>query len=403
MADPLSTSHSLRHLQPLKGLRVLDMTRLLPGPLASLGLADLGAQVDKLEDPAPGDYLRHMPPMCGDTGAIFEVLNRDKRSLVVDLKRPGAGPLLLRLVARYDVVLEGFRPGVLARLGVSHEAMLAANPGLIIVAITGYGQSGPLAHRAGHDLNYLARAGVLGATGPAGHAPAVSGAQMADVAGGAQWAISAVLAGVIARSQSGRGCVADIAMCEASLPLGAFALGAALGGAPLARGESALDGGLAAYNTYLTADGHAMSLGALEPKFWSAFALALDLDPSLDALVAGPHQVALKAAVAARFRAHDRAHWVAFAAAHDCCLEPVLGPDELADDPHHQARALFFSVGDDAPVTYFRTPLGPGPAAPHHRARPAGADTRAVFAEAGFSAHEIDAAVAAGVLYEADP
>ncbi|MFO0627604.1 MAG: CaiB/BaiF CoA-transferase family protein [Polyangiales bacterium] len=154
--------------RPLAGVRVLDLTRLLPGPFASLVFADLGAQVDKVEDPGQGDYLRHMPPMAGDVSAAYFALNRDKRNLVLDLKRPEGAAALRRLVRHYDVLLEGFRPGVLARLGCGHDVLLAENPRLIVCAITGYGQDGPLAHRAGHDVNYLARAGVLGVRGPDG-------------------------------------------------------------------------------------------------------------------------------------------------------------------------------------------------------------------------------------------
>ncbi len=386
---------------PLAGVRVLDLTRLLPGPMATLVLADLGASVDKLEDPAPGDYLRAMPPMRGASGAAFLALNRDKRSVVIDLKRPEGVALLRRMIPRYDVVVEGFRPGVLARLGCSHEEMLALHPGLVVCAITGYGQTGPLAKRAGHDINYLARAGVLGATGPADGPPAVSGAQMADVAGGGRWSVVAVLAALRERDRTGRGSVVDIAMCEGSIPLAAFALATVTAGdAPLPRGRTHLDGGIAAYNTYRTADGRHVSLGALEPKFWVNFATATGLDPSLDALVAGPHQDALRARVAGVFATRTRAAWEEFARAHDCCLEPVLDADELPGDPQHGARGVFFPMddGDGGTVTVFRTPVGLGAAAPHTPARPAGGDTDAVLRDAGVTDDELAALRAAQVV-----
>ncbi len=386
---------------PLSGVRVLDLTRLLPGPMATLVLADLGATVDKLEDPSPGDYLRHMPPMREGTSGTFHALNRDKRSVVIDLKSPAGAALLRTLIPRYDVVLEGFRPGVLARLGCSHDEMLALNPKLVVCAITGYGQTGPLAHRAGHDLNYLARAGVLGVTGPAGAPPALSGAQMADVAGGAMWAVIAILAALREAERTGRGRVCDVAMCEGSLPLASFALGALSADAtPGARGENHLDGGIAAYNTYETRDGRYVSLGALEPKFWTNFAVAAGLDPSLDALVAGPHQTALKTRVAAVFAARTRDEWEAFARAHDCCLEPVLAPHELRDDPQHRARGVFFEVADEtgAAVTVFRTPVGAGAAVTHTAARDAGADTDAVLRDAGLDDGAIEALRRDGVV-----
>ncbi len=398
MIDPTHRLH-----RPLDGVRVLDLTRLLPGPMATLALADLGASVDKLEDPAPGDYLRNMPPLTGDLGHTYFALNRDKRSLVVDLKHPAGPGLLLGLVRRYDVLVEGFRPGVLDRLGVGHDTLLRAHPGLVVCAITGYGQDGPLARRAGHDLNYLARAGVLGVTGPADAAPMVSGAQMADVAGGAQWAVSAVLAGLLQRARTGRGCVADIAMCEGSVPLAAYALTAALHAeAPTPRGLGALDGGLAVYNTYRTRDGEAVALGALEPKFWMAFAAGAGIDPDLEALMPGPHQTTLKRRLAEVFAARTRADWEAFSAAHDCCLEPVLAPADLPSDPQHAARGVFFPVADvsGAAVTCFRTPLGSHTPVAHRPARHAGADTVAVLRDAGFDPEAIDVLLASGAAVQ---
>ena len=392
---------SLRHRRPLEGVRVLDLTRLLPGPFASLVLADLGATVDKLEDPFPGDYLRSMPPSVDGQGAAWQALNRDKRSLVIDLKSPEGAETLRRIVPRYDVLIEGFRPGVLDRLGVGHAALRALHPGLIVCAITGYGQDGPLAKRAGHDLNYLARAGVLGVTGPADQPPAVSGAQMADVAGGALWAVVAILAALQERSRTGVGCVADLAMSEGAVPLAAFALASLFAGErPRPRGENVLDGGIAAYATYLTADRQAVALGALEPKFWTAFATAVGLEPTLDALVPGPHQAGLKASVAAVIAGRTRAEWEAFAKTHDCCLEPVLEPHELPGDAQHQHRGVFFQTPGfgGGPMLAFRTPVGPGADAAHTPPRAAGADTREILREAGIDDARIDALAAAGAI-----
>jgi alpha-methylacyl-CoA racemase len=288
--------------RPLEGVRVLDLTRLLPGPLATLALADLGARVDKLEDPGPGDYLRHMPPQRDGTNGAFLALNRDKRAGVLDLKNPSGAAAFLRLIRAYDVVIESFRPGVLARLGLGYDALRAANPRLIVCAITGYGQDGPLVDRAGHDINYLARAGVLGVTGPADAPPALSGAQVADVAGGSLWAVSAILAALFARERTGEGRVLDVSMCEGAMPLAAFAFGSVLAeGKGPARGEHFLDGGIAPYNTYRTRDGKHVSLGALEPKFWTKFCRAVGLEASMDDLAPGPHQPALRANVAAIF------------------------------------------------------------------------------------------------------
>jgi len=360
--------------------------------MATLTLADLGARVDKLEDPSPGDYLRAMPPLRGGMGAAYFALNRDKRSVVIDLKRPEGMALLRRMLPHYDVLVEGFRPGVLARLGCSHEEMLAIHPGLVICAITGYGQTGPSARRAGHDINYLARAGVLAATGPADGPPQVSGAQMADIAGGALWAVIGILAALRSRDGTGKGSVVDVAMCEGSIPLAAFALAPTVSGDPPApRGRNHLDGGIAAYNTYRTADGRYVSLGALEPKFWTAFATATGLDASLDGLLAGDHQPALRAKVAEVFASRTRDEWELFAQHHDCCLEPVLDGSELASDPQHAARGVFFSMEDGmgGTVQVFRTPVGAGASVPHVPARAPGADTDAVLRDAGLSEAEV--------------
>ena len=382
---------------PLHGIRVLDLTRLLPGPMATLILADMGAQVDKIEDPGPGDYLRHMPPQIEgtDTSGAYFALNRDKRAGVIDLKHPDGVATLLRILPSYDVVLESFRPGVLTRLGLGHDRMLEVNPRLVVCAVTGYGQTGPLSQRAGHDLNYLARAGVLGVTGPADRAPAVSGAQMADVAGGALWAVAGILGALVARAQSGRGRVVDIAMTEGSMPLVAFALGMFFAdGAGPARGESYLNGGIAAYQTYRTRDGKFVSLGALEAKFWLAFCRGAGIEGSMDALLPGPHQSEWKARLDALFATKTRAEWELFATQHDCCLEPVLELKELPDDPQHRFRKMFFDLQG---VMHLRTPVG-DPDANHTLARGPGADTDAILSEGGLSGSEIEVLRASGAL-----
>lgn len=380
---------------PLAGVRVLDLSRLLPGPMATLILADMGARVDKVEDPGSGDYLRHMPPGIDGTSGAYCLLNRDKRSVVLDLKHPQGAATLLRMVKTYDVLVESFRPGVLQRLGLPHQKLLEANPRLVVCSITGYGQTGPLAFRAGHDLNYLARAGVLGVTGPADRPPALSGAQMADIAGGALWAVTAILGALLARTRTGTGQIVDISMTEGSIPLAVFALGvfAAQGHGP-ARGRSHLDGGIAPYQTYRTRDGRFVALAALEPKFWQSFCEGVGIEPDMEALVPGPHQTQWHQRLQALFASRTLAEWEAFARSRDCCLEPVLELQELPDDPQHRARRVFFELEG---IVHFRTPVG-APDASHFLARPAGADTDAVLSEAGFSDTEISALREAGVL-----
>ncbi|HEY8086776.1 MAG TPA: CaiB/BaiF CoA-transferase family protein [Polyangiaceae bacterium] len=375
----------------LAGVRVLDLTRLLPGPFASLVLADLGASVDKLEDPGAGDYLRVTPPLAaGDTSTTFLALNRGKRSACLDLKKPSAKAALLRMVERYDVLFEQFRPGVLDRLGLSHATLMAANPRLIVCALTGYGQDGPLAQRAGHDINYLARAGVLGMQGPAGGPPQVPGFQLADFSGGL-WSVIGILAALHERAKTGKGSVVDVSMTEAAMGFALASLGRFFGGHSPVRGDEPLTGGLAVYGTYATKDGKYVSLGALEPKFYLAFFAGVGMEPDAGAIFPGPHQDTLREKLRGVFLSRTRAEWEAFGKQHDCCLEPVLEPEELRNDDHLKARGLFFEM--DSPwgrIGQLRTPLAERGAtyAPPPKQ---GEHTIAILREAGLD----DAAIAA--------
>lgn len=379
--------------RPLEGVRVLDLTRLLPGPFATLVLADLGAQVDKVEDPHGGDYLRHMPPQQGDQNVAFLALNRGKRSMVLDLKKPEGRAALEKILPTYDVLIEQFRPGVLDRLGLGHAQLREKFPRLVIAAITGYGQSGPLAQRAGHDLNYLARSGILGLTGPDDRPPQPPGFQLADVGGG-MWAVIGILAALRARDATGQGAVIDVAMSEATLPFAMVQLGALFGHGDASRGGEPLTGGIAPYSTYATKDGRAVSIGALEPKFWKSFCEGVGLEFDMSAMMPGPHQRGLKAKLAEIFASRTRDEWATFGAERDCCLEPVLEPRELASDPQLAARGLFVEQetrwGKSVQV---KLPVGEPATAP---APAMGEQTREILAEGGMSAAEIDAAIAAG-------
>lgn len=381
----------------LAGIRVLDLTRLLPGPFASLVLSDLGAQVDKIEDAGSGDYTRLSAPQVAGMGAAFHALNRGKRSAVVDLKNPGGRAVLLRLAAQYDVLFEQFRPGVLDRLGVGHERLLEANPRLVICALTGYGQTGPLRDRAGHDLNYLARSGLLGLQGPEEGPPQIPAFQLADVSGGL-WSVIAILAGLREREQTGKGKIIDISMLESVIPFATITLGRWFGGELPARGNEMLTGGIAVYDTYLTQDGAAMTLGALEPKFMMQFCRGAGIEPDLRMLVPGPHQAAFKEVFRAVFRSKTRAEWEEFNRLHDCCLEPVLSPQELREDPQLSARGTFFDADTgQGSVTQYRTPVTPADLA----ARPAprqGEHTEEILRGAGFSAEEIAELRSAAVI-----
>lgn len=370
--------------RPLRGVRVLELARLLPGPFATMTLADLGAQVDKVEDPQGGDYLRHMPPLVEGVNPTFRTLNRGKRSVVLDLKSSAGCDALRRLVGHYDVVVEGFRPGAMDRLGLGGETLRAENPALVYCALSGYGRDGPHAGVSGHDLNYVSRAGVLGLTGPEDGPPQVPGVQIADFGGGLA-AVSAVLAALFARERDGQGRLLDVSLSDAALSFATFGLMSRFGGLEGGRGADVLTGGIAPYRTYATKDGGAVALAALEPKFWTAFCEGAGIEPDMAALAPGAHQAQWKARLEALFAERTRAEWQRFAEQYDCCLEPVLEPEELPDDAHHRSRGTI-TPGEPPTVG---TPLGGGE---RHAAAPGrGEHTEEVLGEAGLDADAIAA------------
>ncbi|MFO0735029.1 MAG: CaiB/BaiF CoA-transferase family protein [Labilithrix sp.] len=394
-------------MTPLAGVRVLDLSRLLPGPYATLVLADLGAQVDKIEDTAGGDYLRIMPPTVkgggGDgqpadaTSSIFLALNRNKRSAVIDLKKPEAKDAFLRLIKTYDVLLETFRPGVLDRLGLSHEKLLETHPRLVICAISGYGQTGPLSQRAGHDLNYVSRAGVLGQQGPADGPPTLPGFQLADVSGGL-YAVIGIMGALLERARTNQGRVVDVAMVETAMPFAIAGFGLMFGEQAPQRGAEALTGGIAPYQTYATKDGRAMALASLEPKFWMQFSAGIGHAVDMSDLVPGEHQAALKQKLAEVFATKTQAEWVQFASERDCCLEPVLSPAEAAADAHLAARKMFFTLDSPwGPIKQMRTPLTP--ADKQHVPPPrSGEHTDDVLRDGGLADDEIAKLRASGAI-----
>jgi crotonobetainyl-CoA:carnitine CoA-transferase CaiB-like acyl-CoA transferase len=386
---------------PLQGLRVLDLSRLLPGPYATLVLADLGADVVKLEDPAGGDYLRWMPPMAGAQSGWFHALNRNKRSLALDLRRPEGPGVLLRLVRRFDVVVESFRPGVLDRLGVGYAALARENPGVVLCSISGYGQDGPYRDRAGHDVDYVALAGVLAVNGPP-ERPVPLGVQVADVAGGSWPAVAGILAALVGRAATGRGAHVDIAMAEGALAMLALQQGAAdARGTPLRRAGEQLNGGSACYGVYRARDGGFVALGALEPKFFQAFCEAVGR-PELAVRQFDDGGVGPRAEVEQIFATRTRAQWGEFAARHDVCVMPVLEGDEPRHDPQLLHRGSFVEVPtpwEGRAMPGLASPVRiRGADAPLRPAPDLGSDGDQVLAECGFAVAEVAALRASGTV-----
>src|SRR5579859_667920 len=323
----------------LAGMRVLDLTRLLPGAFCTMLLADRGADVIKVEEPVSGDYMRWFPPLAGGQGVVFNSINRNKRAITLNLKSAEGRELFKRLVATADVVVEGNRPGVMDRLGLGWETLRAIRPGLVLCSITGYGQDGPFAQRAGHDLNYMATAGALSLNAAPGQAPHPLAVQVADIGAGGVGAAAAILSALLAVARGGEGQHLDVSMMDGALSWLAMPMAEAYsGGEQPAAGRTRLTGRYPCYRVYECSDGRFLSVGALEPKFWQALVEAVDrpellghhLDDSPEA----------HADLEAVFRARTRDEWAARLYGLDVCVEPVLEVGEVEAHPQVAARRL---------------------------------------------------------------
>jgi crotonobetainyl-CoA:carnitine CoA-transferase CaiB-like acyl-CoA transferase len=395
---------------PLAGIKVLDLSRLLPGGFCSLLLADFGAEVLKVEDTGMGDYVRWSEPRYegadpSAASALFLSLNRNKRSIRINLKSDEGREVLLRLVKECDVLLESFRPGVLDRLGVGYERLRQENPGLVYCAISGYGQDGPYRDRSGHDMNYLGLNGLLALTGAQDGPPVQAAGQIADLGGGALMAAFGILAALRERDSSGEGQSVDVSMFDGSLAWMAMTAAQALCHGPEAaprRGELPLSGSLVCYRPYECADGW-VTLGALEPKFWQAWCRGVEREDLIEKQFERPGSDA-HGEVEEIFRARSREEWQAFAGQHDCCLEPVLELDEALDSELVRAREMVAPLEQPGataqvrllglPVKLSRTPgdasRAPGPALGEHTAE--------VLREAGLGEEEVAALLESGAV-----
>ncbi len=389
--------------EPLEGVKVLDFSRLLPGPYCSLLLRDMGAEVVKVEPPGKGDYTRWLPPMVDGMGVAFIALNRGKKSVTLDLGSTAGRDAARRLARGFDVVIEGFRPGVMAELGLDYETLSKDHPSLVYCSITGYGQTGPYRRRAGHDVNYQALAGVLDAGRGEDGSVALPGAPAADLVGGAWCGALAIVAALFQRIREGRGQYLDIAMSDGALSLMTMPLAVHLaGGDACGPGKWLLNGALPGYGVYRTRDGRALALGAIEPKFWVRFLARIGHPELAEAALApsGPNDE-VRETLAVTLATRSRDAWMALFAGEDVCCEPVLDCDEVVHHPQHLVRAMIQEVTTgEGPLKTVVTPLPFGPG--RRRASPQvdgptldpapalGADGEAVLRAHGFTVEEID-------------
>ncbi|MBQ7535191.1 MAG: CoA transferase [Stomatobaculum sp.] len=395
----------------LDGLKVLDFSTLLPGPYATMVLADMGAEVLKVSSKDRYDLVVNWPPVIEGTKITGAQgwLGRNKKTIFLNLKKPAAIKAVKRLVADYDIVVEQFRPGVMQKLGIGYEELRKVNPRLIYCAITGYGQTGPFSMKAGHDINYLARAGIAAAAGRKDGGPSLYNFQIADVAGGSMNAVAGILAAVIYRERTGKGQLIDISMQDCVVPFNSMDGASFFAGGPVPQRESGLLSGGAVYDYYETSDGEYMSVGSLEPKFFAALCRRLGKDEWSSGEIlrteAGAKQV--KETFREIFRSRTRAEWTDVFSKTDACVEPVMDLKEVSEDVHLKMRGMWPEVQvpsterDDRPgagteekvtVTQMGNPLHLSECPPRydHAGYPEGFHTKEVLSSYGFSEKEIE-------------
>lgn len=373
--------------KPLHDIKVLDLTRLLPGPMCTLHLADMGADVIRIEDPKSGDYARSIPPIQKKNSSFFLSINRNKRSVTIDLTKPEGKKIFLKLSETADVITESFRPGVVARLGIDYETTKKTNPKIIYCSITGYGQTGPYRDKAGHDINYCSYAGILNQSKK--H-PAIPNFQIADIVGGSLNAAMAILAALVYQKTKGKGQYIDISIMDGTLAHSATAL--ALLNYPDSR---FLTGALPCYAVYETADSRFIALGALEFKFWKIFCEAIKRDDLISShIVFGKEAEKIQEEVAEVFLANTLSYWLKYFKDIDCCVSPVLSLNESVNNEQVIARDMIINKEHptEGNVIQFRLPVKssefnftiqkPAPLLGEH--------TESVLCEAGYSTKEID-------------
>ncbi len=379
---------------PLEGIKIVEMAGIGPAPFCAMLFADMGADVLRIDRARRGDEPPHRTP-----GSRFDVMGRGRRSVVVDLKKPGAVAAALELIGRADALIEGFRPGVMERLGLGPSTCLERQPRLVYGRMTGWGQDGPLAMAAGHDINYIAVTGALHAIGPRGAAPIPPLNYIGDFGGGAMLLAFGVVSALLESRRSGRGQVVDAAMTDGAALLSAMMYGMkAAGFLTNTRGENLLDGGAPFYGTYACADEKYVALGAIEPQFYAELLRRCGIDdPSFAAQLDRERWPALRQRLAEVFKTRTRAEWCSILEGTDACFAPVLDWDEAPRHPHNVARGTFMTVEgvpQPAPAPRFsRTP-----ASPRAPASATGTDKHDVLRDWGVSDDAIRGLEAAGAL-----
>ena len=383
----------------LGGIRILDLSRMLPGPYCSMMLADLGAEVIKVEEPIVGDPTRRSPPIIDGQSAPFAQVNRNKKSIAIDLKKSEGRDIFLKLASTADCVLEQFRPGVVDRLGINYATVAEVNPRIVYCSLTGFGQDGPHRERSGHDLNYLALSGVLGLTTDDRGKPVIPGVQVADLAGG-MIAGFAILAALLAREKTGRGQYVDVSMFDVMLSMLPIPAAHHFAGKTIpVGGKYVLSGAYPFYNVYQTSDGKFMTLGALEPKFWANFCKKIERDELIARQFdAGENRENLFEEVRNVFKSRTQSEWIELMREADCCCEPVLSMAEAFEHAQTRAREMIRQGPSITEQLGFSYKLSDTPPRETSRAPALGEHTAELLAEAGISKDEIIRLKEAGII-----
>lgn len=383
----------------LAGVRVLDLSQLLPGPYCSCVLADFRAEVIKIERPGGGDWMRYVPPLEDGESLLFRAVNRGKKSIALNIKSDEGRQIMLRLAQTADVLLEGFRPGVMERLGLGYAALAQANPRLVYCSLSGYGMDGPYRERAGHDLNCIGLAGLLDLTGPQAGPPAIPGVPIADL-GGALWAAIGILLALVARERTGHGQRVDASLLGGALAYMPLAAAWSIGGQPMRRGGSELTGGVICYHVYETRDGGYMTLGALEPEFWTAFCTAVGREELAGQQFspAVPGEPAYEE-LCALFRTRTRQEWTNELAGADTCCEPMYAVKEALVSAPVQALGML-NDGQLLPPIRLSSQLTRSPEPMRWIQRPPalGEHTATLLAELGYGAADVERLRGQGVV-----